>query len=159
MLQVCVLAGGGCGDGAVCARSVETTALLCAAHNFDALSLSHTCPTSVYHAACCCPSCCHPLSCSSPQQLHCTHTRTAGRRWGAFFGGDGRLLAAQIVALLVTMLWVALFFIPYFALMRHLNVGRVPIEQELAGLDASKYSLMTTNELPTAHKPKQKMYV
>lgn len=82
-----------------------------------------------------------------------------GRRWGAFFGGDGLLLAAQVVAILVTMLWVALFFTPYFWLMRHLGYIRVPIEQELAGLDASKYSLMTTNELPVMAQPKQKAHL
>jgi ammonia channel protein AmtB len=83
----------------------------------------------------------------------------AGRRWGAFFGGDGKLLAAQIIALLVTILWVCLFFFPYFWLMRRFSLIRVPMEQELAGLDASKYGVITTNELPTMPKPRQKMYV
>lgn len=69
------------------------------------------------------------------------------------------MLAAQIVALLVTMCWVALFFIPYFWVLRRFDVIRVPVEQELAGLDASKYNLMTTNELPTMQQPKQKMHV
>lgn len=63
------------------------------------------------------------------------------------------------MALLVTMAWVTLFFLPYFWLMRNLGVIRVPVEQELAGLDASKYNLMTTNELPTMQKPRQKFHV
>lgn len=83
----------------------------------------------------------------------------AGRRWGAFFGGDGTLLAAQIVSLVVTMCWVAIFFVPYFWLMSRLGCIRVPIEQELAGLDASKYNLMTTNELPVMQRPRQKNHV
>jgi Amt family ammonium transporter len=83
----------------------------------------------------------------------------AGRRWGAFFGGDGTLLAAQIVAVLVTLCWVAVFFAPYFWLMRRLDIIRVPVEQELAGLDASKYNLMTTNELPVLQKTRQKQHL
>jgi ammonia channel protein AmtB len=63
------------------------------------------------------------------------------------------------VAILVTMLWVALFFVPYFWIMRRFNLIRVPMEQELAGLDASKYGVITTNELPTMPKPRQKVYV
>lgn len=57
------------------------------------------------------------------------------------------------------MAWVALFFLPYFWLMRRLGCIRVPIEQELAGLDASKYNLMTTNELPVMQRPRQKNHV
>jgi hypothetical protein len=57
------------------------------------------------------------------------------------------------------MLWVSLFFVPYFWLMRRLGLIRVPMEQELAGLDASKYGVITTNELPTMPKPRQKVYV
>lgn len=83
----------------------------------------------------------------------------AGRRWGAFFGGDGKLLAAQIVALVVVMLWVTLFFLPYFWAMRRAGLIRVPMEQELAGLDQSKYGVITTNELPTMPKPRQKGYM
>lgn len=75
------------------------------------------------------------------------------------FGGDGTLLAANVVAILVTLAWVSLFFLPYFWLMRRLGVIRVPVEQELAGLDASKYNLMTTNELPVMQKPRQKHHV
>lgn len=89
----------------------------------------------------------------------CVPCAAASRRWGAFFGGDGTLLACQLVALLVTMCWVTLFFLPYFWLMRHMGVIRVPVEQELAGLDASKYNLMTTNELPAMQKPRQKHHM
>lgn len=88
-----------------------------------------------------------------------TPPQTVGRRWGAFFGGDGRLFACQIIAILVTVAWVTLILGPYFYLMSRLNIIRVPIEQELAGLDASKYSVLTTNELPRMPAPKQKTYV
>jgi len=82
-----------------------------------------------------------------------------GRRWGVFFGGDGRLLACQLIAVLVTIAWVSVFFVPYFWLMRRLQVIRVPMEQELAGLDASKYGVITTNELPTLRPPRQKIHM
>lgn len=59
----------------------------------------------------------------------------------------------------MTMAWVALFFVPYFWLMQRLKWIRVPMEQELAGLDASKYAVITTNELPTMPKPRQKVYM
>lgn len=52
-----------------------------------------------------------------------------------------------------------MFFAPYFWLMRRLEVIRVPVEQELAGLDASKYNLMTTNELPVVQKARQKQHL
>lgn len=55
--------------------------------------------------------------------------------------------------------WVSIFFLPYFWVLRRLAVIRVPVEQELAGLDASKYNLMTTNELPVLQKPRQKVHV
>ncbi|KAI8475975.1 MAG: putative amt protein [Monoraphidium minutum] len=77
-----------------------------------------------------------------------------GRRWGVLFGGDGRLLACQVIALLAVTAWVAVIFAPYFYIMRRFNLVRVPIEQEIAGLDASKYGVLTTNELPTM--PKQR---
>eukprot|EP00775_Hariotina_reticulata_P011461 gene11461-11607_t len=82
-----------------------------------------------------------------------------GRRWGVFFGGDGRLLACQLVSVLVTMAWVSMFFVPYFWIMRRLQLIRVPMEQELAGLDASKYGVITTNELPTMRPPRQKIHM
>lgn len=98
-------------------------------------------------------------SCVCPRPPAPHHPAAAGRRWGAFFGGDGTLLAAQIVALIVVICWVSLFFLPYFWVLRRLGVIRVPVEQELAGLDASKYNLMTTNELPVLQKPRQKVHV
>lgn len=59
----------------------------------------------------------------------------------------------------MTVLWVSIFFVPYFWLMRRIGRIRVPMEQELAGLDASKYGVITTNELPTMPRPRQKLYV
>jgi len=78
----------------------------------------------------------------------------AGRRWGVFFGGDGRLLACNVIACLVVFAWVCVLLTPYFWIMRRFNLVRVPMEQELAGLDASKYGVITTNELPVMPKPK-----
>lgn len=86
-----------------------------------------------------------------------------GRRWGVFFGGDGRLLACQVIAILVAAAWVCLILLPYFFLMARLQLIRVPFEQELAGLDASKHGVLTTNELPSSQAAvvtrSQKSYV
>lgn len=83
---------------------------------------------------------------------------TAGRRWGAFFGGDGRLLACQIIAILAAVAWVCAVLVPYFWAMRRFNLIRVPVEQEISGLDASRYALLTTNELPAAPAARPKGY-
>lgn len=61
--------------------------------------------------------------------------------------------------MLTTIAWVSAFFVPYFWLMRRLGWIRVPMEQELAGLDASKYGVITTNELPKMPKPRQNNYM
>ena len=70
-----------------------------------------------------------------------THTLppAVARRWGVFFGGDGRLLACQIIAVLVSLAWVCATMGPFFFFMSRMGWCRVPVEQELAGLDASKY--------------------
>ena len=79
----------------------------------------------------------------------------SARRWGVFYGGDGRLLACQVVEVLVIIAWSGTIFATYFWAMRKAGVIRVPMEQELAGLDASKYGVITTNELPQMPRPKQ----
>lgn len=88
----------------------------------------------------------------------CTAAAAAAgaRRWGVFFGGDGTLLAAQVISVICVIAWVCVTLVPYFWLMRFLNVVRVPMEQELEGLDASKYHVITTNELPAISGPKPK---
>jgi ammonia channel protein AmtB len=90
----------------------------------------------------------------SPPPPLCSAEFAAGRRWGVFYGGDGRLLACQLIACIVVILWVCVFLVPYFWIMRRFNLVRVPMEQELAGLDASKYGVITTNELPMMPRPK-----
>ncbi len=90
---------------------------------------------------------------------HIFATCAVGRRWGVLFGGDGKLLAAQLVAVIAVVAWTCLFFIPYFWILRRVGRVRVGMEQELAGLDASKYGVITTNELPTMPRPRQKHYV
>jgi Amt family ammonium transporter len=67
-----------------------------------------------------------------------------------FFGGDGRLLACQLIGIIFTVVWVTAIFLPYFFLMSKAGLIRVPFEQELAGLDASKHGVLTTNELPSS---------
>jgi ammonia channel protein AmtB len=57
---------------------------------------------------------------------------------------------------LAVIAWVTLLMVPYFWLMRYFNWARVPMEQELEGLDASKYHVITTNELPAQAAPQTK---
>jgi len=57
---------------------------------------------------------------------------------GLFYGG-GKLLGAQIVGTLFVTSWVCLIMIPYFLLLKYLNILRVdPLEEEV-GLDISHH--------------------
>jgi hypothetical protein len=48
------------------------------------------------------------------------------------------------------MAWVGLSMTAYFKIMHKLNLLRVDVEVELAGLDASKYGMLTTNDIDGA---------
>lgn len=54
-------------------------------------------------------------------------------------GGGGRLLAAAIVFILVTIVWTLGHMIPFFYLMRMVGMLRVPEDDELQGLDVSHH--------------------
>ena len=56
----------------------------------------------------------------------------------------------QLVELICIFSWVAVTMIAYFKTMHKFNLLRVDVEVELAGLDASKYGMLTTNDLDGA---------
>jgi Amt family ammonium transporter len=60
--------------------------------------------------------------------------------YGAFYpGGGGRLLACQIIGILVIFGWVAANMIPFFYIFKVLGMLRISAEEEAMGLDASKH--------------------
>jgi len=60
--------------------------------------------------------------------------------YGAFYkGGGGRLLACQIVGILVIAAWVCTLMGIFFAIFKALGKLRIPKEEEARGIDASKH--------------------
>ncbi|KAL8517906.1 hypothetical protein ACS0TY_009280 [Phlomoides rotata] len=57
------------------------------------------------------------------------------RPYGLLMGGDGKLLAAQIVQILVIMGWVSATMGPLFLILHKLKLLRVSREDEMAGMD------------------------
>nr|AAM94623.2 putative ammonium transporter AMT1;2 [Chlamydomonas reinhardtii] len=69
--------------------------------------------------------------------------------WGAFYKGynadgelvmsDGKLLASQIVGILVIIGWVIGMMVPFFGIFQFFGALRIPPEEEEMGLDRSKH--------------------
>ncbi len=58
---------------------------------------------------------------------------------GIFYAGNGHLLGAQIVEIVVIFAWVAAFITPYFLLLRQFGWFRVSAEVEHMGIDESSH--------------------
>ncbi|KAJ3688909.1 hypothetical protein LUZ61_018073 [Rhynchospora tenuis] len=65
--------------------------------------------------------------------------RPGGRPYGVYMGGGGNLFAAHIVAILVNIGWVSATMVPLFFLLKHLNLLRVSLEDELHGMDMTQH--------------------
>ncbi|KVH96680.1 ammonium transporter 1 member 2-like [Cynara cardunculus var. scolymus] len=63
----------------------------------------------------------------------------SGRPYGLFMGGGGKLLAAQIIQILVIVGWVSATMAPLFYLLKKLNLLRVSKEDEMAGMDMTRH--------------------
>jgi Amt family ammonium transporter len=64
---------------------------------------------------------------------------TPGRPYGLFMGGGGRLLAANVVMILVIAAWVSVTMAPLFLALNKLGLLRVSAEDELAGMDQTRH--------------------
>lgn len=62
-----------------------------------------------------------------------------GRGHGLFTGGDGRLLAAQIIEILVVAAWVIATMSPVFWILKKFNMLRISPDAELAGMDKTSH--------------------
>ena len=58
---------------------------------------------------------------------------------GVFYGGNGKLLAAQITGIVVIAAWTATMLGIFFTVMKKLNLLRTTVEEETLGLDESKH--------------------
>lgn len=58
---------------------------------------------------------------------------------GVFMGGNGKMLAAQIVQVLIITGWTFGIMYPYFLMLKAFNMARVSPEVEAAGLDVSHH--------------------
>ena len=63
----------------------------------------------------------------------------AGRPYGLFMGGGGKLLAAQIIQILVISGWVTMTMGPLFYGPKKLNLLRISSEDEMAGMDLTRH--------------------
>ncbi len=64
---------------------------------------------------------------------------TADRPYGLFMGGGGKLLAAQIIEVLVIAGWVSATMIPLFILLSRFKLLRITPEDEIAGMDVTRH--------------------
>ncbi|KAH6838106.1 ammonium transporter 1 [Perilla frutescens var. hirtella] len=64
------------------------------------------------------------------------------RPYGLFMGGGGRLLAAQIIQILVIIGWVTATMAPLFLALHKLKLLRISPEDEMAGMDATRHGGM-----------------
>lgn len=63
----------------------------------------------------------------------------ADRPYGLFMGGGGKLLAAQIIEVLVIAGWVSATMIPLFILLSRFKLLRISPEDEIAGMDVTRH--------------------
>lgn len=59
--------------------------------------------------------------------------------YGVFYGGNGKVLACQVIEIVVVTAWTAVLMGGFFLICKMLNVHRVPVEVEMQGLDESKH--------------------
>ncbi|KAK4436065.1 Ammonium transporter 1 member 2 [Sesamum alatum] len=64
------------------------------------------------------------------------------RPYGLFMGGGGKLLAAQIIQILVIVGWVTATMAPLFLALHKLKLLRVSSEDEMAGMDMTRHGGM-----------------
>ncbi|CAI9090964.1 OLC1v1025864C1 [Oldenlandia corymbosa var. corymbosa] len=63
----------------------------------------------------------------------------AGRHYGLFMGGGGKLLAAQLIQILVIIGWVTATMAPLFYGLNKINLLRISSEDEMQGMDLTRH--------------------
>ncbi|XP_065862932.1 ammonium transporter 1 member 1 [Euphorbia lathyris] len=62
-----------------------------------------------------------------------------GRPYGLFMGGGGRLLAANVIQIVVIIGWVSATMGPLFYILHKLKLLRISAEDEMAGMDMTRH--------------------
>jgi len=70
-------------------------------------------------------------------QVYTEDVASAG--FGLFYGGGGRLLACQVIAIITIAAWTVLTMGPFYYLFKRLDILRVSAAEEAIGLDESKH--------------------
>jgi len=63
----------------------------------------------------------------------------SSRPYGLLMGGGGKLLAAHLVQILVTVGWVTATMVPVFYVLQKLNLLRISADEEMAGMDVTSH--------------------
>ena len=58
---------------------------------------------------------------------------------GVLYGGNGKLLAAQVITILTVFGWTSVTMGPLFFILNSLNLLRIPPDQEIAGMDVTRH--------------------
>ena len=58
---------------------------------------------------------------------------------GLFYGGNFKMLAMQLLALVMVVVWTFAWMFPFFIFMSKMKLFRVPADMEEEGLDVSKH--------------------
>lgn len=61
------------------------------------------------------------------------------RPYGLLLGGDGRLLAAQVIQIIVVIAWVSVTMGTLFFILHKLGLLRISAEEEMAGMDVTSH--------------------
>ncbi|KAL9269841.1 Ammonium transporter 1 member 2-like protein [Drosera capensis] len=81
---------------------------------------------------------------------------TTRQPYGAFMGGGGKLLAAQLIEILVIFGWVTVLMAPLFYGLKMLKLLRISPEDEMAGMDLTRhggFAYVYHDEDDQSHKP------
>ncbi|PNW84804.1 hypothetical protein CHLRE_03g159254v5 [Chlamydomonas reinhardtii] len=63
-----------------------------------------------------------------------------GKRFGLFYGGHGQVLLVQLIEVLAIFGWTGFMMGSFFFILNKAGLLRVPLQEEMAGLDAANYS-------------------
>ncbi|XP_071702459.1 ammonium transporter 1 member 2-like [Rutidosis leptorrhynchoides] len=74
---------------------------------------------------------------ASKQYVHEVYAK--GRPYGLLMGGGGKLLAAQVIQILVIFGWVSVTMGPLFYALKKLNLLRISEDDEMQGMDVTRH--------------------
>ncbi|KAG9149437.1 hypothetical protein Leryth_003396 [Lithospermum erythrorhizon] len=71
--------------------------------------------------------------------VHEVYSNKVGRPYGLLMGGKGKLLAAHVIQILVTIGWVSVTMGPLFYILHKFKLLRISPEDEMAGMDLTRH--------------------